>query len=62
MLNLNEDYHKQGRTHRFSPTEITRTELTRWNNIKTADFDEITSFTGDVHELYDQYLANTGIS
>lgn len=61
LYNINGELKEWGRSFKSLAEEVTKSELNRRKDIKLADFDEIESLTGDVRNIYDQYLIDSGI-
>lgn len=61
LYNIKGELKEWGKSFKSLSEKITRSELQRRKDIRPADFDEVEAFTGDVKDLYEQYLINSGI-
>jgi endo-1,4-beta-mannosidase len=61
LYNVSGQLKEWGKSFKSLASEITGSKLIR-SNIKNPKIDEIAVFTGDVRELYEQYLVDTGIN
>lgn len=61
LYNIKGELKEWGKSFKSLAEQIAKSKLKRREDIKPAAFDEIEAFTGDVKDLYDQYLVNSGI-
>jgi hypothetical protein len=61
LYNINDVIKEWGKSFHSLASEITGKKMKRQENINPASFDEVESLTGDVKDLYLQYLNDSGI-
>jgi beta-galactosidase GanA len=61
LYNIKGELKEWGKSFKSLAPEITSSTMKRAEKIKRADFDECLALTGDVHNLYDEYIINSGI-